>query len=654
MTTAVYFCRCGGIVSDRIDPEAVGAALAERPGIVYRVIDLACSEQGQEEMVAELAALRPDRVVVAACSPREHEETFRGVLARAGLNPFLMQMVNVREHVAWVTPDPAEATAKAITALRAAVARVAHHEPLEKREVEISTAVLVIGGGPAGLKAALTLAEAGRKVTVVEKGPILGGMPVLIEEIFPRLECGPCILEPFIAEALHGPHAENVTIRLMSDVTAVTGSFGNFNATIRTRPRYVDMDACIGCAECIAPCPASAPNPANCGLSDRKAMDFVFYGGLPNAPYLDMEACVRSRGEACTACRDACPIEGAVRLDDAVREETLTFGAVLVATGGGLGDVARLPHLGGGCLPGVVTSLEFERLLAGTGPTGGEVQVGGRAPASVAIVHCAGSLDPENTPYCSGVCCPAAFKYNLLLEHKLPEAAVTHYTRTVVLPGKAEHELYRKATARAATRLVPYAGPADIAVEAGEDGRPVVRRGSDAEAYDLVILMPPIVPGRDTAKLAGVLGIARDALGFFEEGHGVTQSVQSKVRGIFVAGACQAPTDIAGAMLRGSAAAAGVLAALVPGRRLELEVVQAHVDEARCSGCTSCVGVCPYRALSMTAAAEDGGSARARATVDPVLCVGCGTCVAGCPANAITGRHFTNEQVMAELEGALR
>jgi heterodisulfide reductase subunit A len=642
----VYFCRCGGLVSDRLDSEAIAQELSG-DAAYFRSVELACGDEGKQAITEDIQRERPDRVVIAACSPRDHEQTFRGVVAAAGMNPFLMQMANIREQAAWVTSDRAEATTKALQLIRGAVARVRLHQPLESREIEVSSDVLVVGGGPAGLRAALTLAEAGRRVVLVEKGPILGGVPVTVEDIFPTMECGPCVLEPLLAEALRGPHARQIELLLLSEVEATAGSFGNFLVKLRRSPRYVDVATCIGCNLCVEACPATGPNPVNAGLSQRHAMDFAFFGGLPSAPYLDPSACLRFQGQDCDRCRAACPIPGVVRLDD--REEIVErrVGAIVVAIGGALYDARHLAQLGYG-LPDVLTSLEFERVLASNGPTQGAIRLAdGRVPESVAIVHCAGSLDPAHKEYCSGICCLEAFKFNLLVGKKLPAARVTHYTRTVVTPGKQEAVLFRDAVSREGTRMVSYTVPDRLRVEPAEDGRKRVRLRSGSEVHDLVVLMPALVPSSGAARLAGILDLGLDRQGFFEELHGLVDVTRSRVRGIFVVGTCRAPVDLGRAMTEGASAAGLALASLVPGRMLELQAIHAVVDEERCSGCRVCLAVCPFKAISFD-------PERRRAAVDPALCTACGTCVAACPAAAMTGHHFTSQQIFAEIEGVLQ
>ena len=468
MKTAVYFCNCGTNISDKINPEQVQDAVKKKNGdVIFKTFGFLCSEEGKEFLRKDIIDNAVDAVVIPACSPRDHEKTFMNVLSAAGINPYMMQMVNIREQIAWVTEDPEKAAAKAVSYINAAISRVSLQEPLEKKEIDISPDAVVVGAGPAGLKAALSLAEAGRKVTVVEKSPTIGGLPVRYEEIFPNMECGPCMLEPIMGEVLHGDVSGNIEFLTLSEIEDVVGSYGNFTVKIRRSPRYVDTEKCIGCAECIAPCPVSFKNPFNCGMNDRKAIDFSFAGALPNVPYVNAGVCLRLKdinndnaaGKVknkdiegadvgpCRLCMDACPV-GEDVFNFGEKEEILerNAGSIILATGSALYDCSKIPSLGWSKISDVYDGIEFERILASNGPTEGNIRTsGGEEPQSFAIVHCVGSLDKNHKDYCSGICCEYAFKFNHIIRNKIPSAKIYHLYKEMVIPGKESGSLYRHA-----------------------------------------------------------------------------------------------------------------------------------------------------------------------------------------------------------------
>lgn len=653
MKIGVYFCECGSNISDKINYARVKESLAVLPyDLYFSFMDFYCSDEGKTVLEEDIREKKPDRVIVAACSPREHEATFMRVVAAAGMNPYLMQMVNLREQVAWVTADPGQATAKACRHIAAAVERVVRHEPLEKREIDVSPDVLVIGAGPAGLKAALTIAEAGRKVVIVEKSPAIGGLPVRFEEIFPNMECGPCMLEPIMGEVLHGELSANIELLTMTEVEEVVGSYGNFTVRLRQRPRFVDEHGCIGCAECIEPCPATAANPFNCNMSERKAISFPYAGALPNAPYIDGAVCVRFKGEECGKCLEACPMEGAIRFDDRERVLERTVGALVIATGSGLFDCGAIPGLGYGTLPDVYTSMEFERIFASNGPTDGSIVCAdGREPAAVAIIHCVGSLDRRHKDYCSGICCQYAFKFSHLLGERLPDAKVYHLYKEIAVAGKESARLYRHAKESPHATFLRYEDIDDISITGNGGSKLVAVKDSAGEGHrlsaDMVLLCPASVPAASSAEIAEVLELSRDGHGFFDELHGRTDSAQSKLKGVYLAGSCQGPGDIQKAMNQGAAAAGFIMAGLVPGRKLEIQPIVVSIDPDRCSGCRICGAVCPYKAVAFDAE-------RKVSAVNDVLCHGCGTCVSACPSGSARASHFTNEEILAEIEGVLR
>jgi heterodisulfide reductase subunit A len=651
MKIGVYFCNCGTNIKDKIDSEKVKSKMPS--DIYFETVDFACSEEGKKQIEESLKNNRIERMVISACSPREHENTFMGVLSNAGINPYLMQMVNVREQVAWVTEDKTKASDKTARYINAAIKRVMLHNPLDKREIDVCPDVVVIGAGPSGLKAALSIAESGRKVVVVEKSPVIGGMPVRYEELFPNMECGPCMLEPMMGEILHGEYANNIELLTLAEVEDVTGYYGNFTVKIKKSPRRIDIHQCIGCGECIEPCPVSTKNEFNYGLNERKAISFPFAGALPNAPFIDERACLKFKGQDCNACVEACPIgESPFAFDE--KEEIIerNVGAIILAIGSSLYDCRNIPNLGYGSLTDIYTSVEFERMAASNGPTNGEIRLSnGQSPKSVAIVHCVGSLDKRHKEYCSGICCSYAFKFNHIINKKLPDTKIHHLYKELVIPGKDEFSLYHHAQSSINSFFIRYRNIDDLEITPKGSKKVIRNKTLLAEAgsieADMVILCPAVIPAADSGKLGTMLEAARDRFGFFEELHGRMDSAQSKIRGIYLAGTCQSPMDIQKAMNQGMAAAGYVLSGLVAGRRLEISPIAAVIDSDRCSGCRVCVLVCPYKAISFDSEKEVS-------VVNDVLCQGCGTCVAACPSGAIKGNHFTNEEILAEIEEVLQ
>jgi heterodisulfide reductase subunit A len=643
LRTAVFLCDCGDIVSTKVDLDRLAAELGALDGVAsVERVPFACASDGQEAIAASLQKNRPDRVVVAACSPREHEATFRKVLEASGMNPYLLQMANIREQVAWVVDDREQARQKALAYVRAAVRRAERHVPLERSEIPASGDALVLGAGPAGLAAALNLAEAGRKVVLLERSPFLGGLPVRFEEVAPELECGACLMAPLLTQVLAN---ERIEVLTFANLTQLKGSVGNFIAVIEQRARHVDLRSCIGCAECIGPCPATVQNDFLFGVGRRKAMDFPFSGALPNAPFLDEKACVRSRGDDCHACQSACPVEGAIDLEATAQTLERAVGAVILATGARVLDAKADAGL---CEPGardVLSAREVEAMLLAQGPTSGQVRgASGQPPHRVAIVHCVGSLDPERCAHCSSVCCAEGFKLGELLAKKLPGVELTHLFKALNLSGKAGSGLWRKAQARAGTRLVPYR---QMKVRGLEGGGAQVDWDGQAETFDLVVLCEALAGADGGAELAEIVDAPLDAGGFFEELHGRTAPVQSKLRGVYLAGACRAPADIAQASAEGLAASGHLLAELVPGRSLIVEPLHPAVDPERCAGCRSCIRACTHRAIDFL-------EAEGRARIDPALCRGCGTCAATCPSACIEAPQFSRAQLAAEIDEVLR
>ena len=405
----VYVCECGPNIKDALDTAQVAAALREMSNVVTAVsFPLLCAKEGLELIQKDIKAHSLDRVVVAACSPKEHEQTFQKALEAAGLNPYLLQIANIREQCAWVCKDKQRATQKAISLTRGAVGRVVHHVPLDRQEIDCQTDVLVIGAGVAGVSTALSLAQNHRKVYLVEKSPCIGGHAALYEDLYPDRGCAACLLEPMLDEVLHH---EQIEVLTLSEVVQVLGQWGHFRVQVHKKARYIDESACIGCRACTDACPAETLNEFDEFLSKRRAVDFPYNEALPHIPWIDAENCLYFQEETCRACETACPF-GAIRFDQADELMTLEVGAIVVAVGFTLFSPRPPSRYGLGTVENVYTALEFERMLNSNGPTAGDIQLrDGNVPQKIAFIHCVGSRTPHSHAHCSGVCCAYLLKF---------------------------------------------------------------------------------------------------------------------------------------------------------------------------------------------------------------------------------------------------
>ncbi len=650
----VYVCHCGTNIAGVVDVEDVAQWALDELGDLGVVISkdnkFMCSSVGQELIQNDIKEHGLTRIVVGACSPHLHEKTFRTAAERGGLNPYLCEMASLREQVSWVHTDKARATQKSKAMIAGAVRRVIEHEPLEPIRVPIDETTLVVGGGIAGIQAALEIANTGHPVYLVEREPSIGGHMAQFDKTFPTLDCSACILTPRMSEV--GTHP-NITLLTWSEVENVEGYVGKFTATIRKKARYVDIEACNGCGICEEKCPVKVVDEEfEAGLGYRKAIYRPFAQAIPNFPVLDAPNCTYFDKGTCKACEKFCPTE-AIDFEQEDEVITIEVGNIILATGFDLFDARQIPQYGFGRLPNVFTSLEFERMCNAAGPTNGNIVMrdGITVPNTVGIVHCVGSRDMNYNNYCSAICCMQSLKFAHLV-HERTGAEIYNFYIDIRTPAKDYEEFYQRVLEEG-THFIrgKVAEVSDAARLTGEEGKLIVQVEDTLISeqrripLDMVILSSALEPRGDSNAVAKQFGISCSSNGWFTEKHPKLDPVATMTEGIFVAGCATGPKDIPATVVQGSAAAARVISYIEMGE-LALEPVRASVNSDKCSGCKICNGLCPFNAISFIEETEIS-------EINQALCQGCGTCVAACPAGAISGTGFSNEQVLAQIDGLL-
>ena len=649
-----YICHCGHNIAGVVDCAAVAQYIAKLPGVVVsRDYKYMCSDPGQELIQQDIREHQLNRVVVAACSPLLHEHTFREAVAAGGLNPFYFQMVNIREHDAWVHTDRAEATGKAKSLARAAVSRVRFHRALATTRVPINPDVLVVGGGIAGIHTALTVANSGKKVFLVERDPSIGGHMAKFDKTFPTLDCAACILTPKMSAVRSH---ENITLWTYSEVVKVEGYVGNYKVTVKRKPRYVNEELCAGCLECITACvfkEGKYPDEFNVGLSKRKPIYIPFAQAVPPVVVIDPERCLQVRTGKCKkTCLEACADRHAIDFSQKEELVEIKVGNIIVATGFKLFDVKRMPQYGYGRFPNVITAIELERLVNSSGPTSGEIVLrDGRPPKSVGIVLCVGSRDVKTNRWCSRTCCMHSMKLaQLVREHT--DADVTVFYMDIRAPGKGYEEFYDKSL-KEGIQFVRgrVAEVADWGMSPEEEGMMVIRVEDTLAGFvrripvDMVVLAAGMEPQADAPEVRRMFNMSCGTEGWFLEKHPKLAPVSTFTDGVFIAGCCQGPKDIPDSVAQAGAAAAEAMALIDKGY-IEQEPNTAYIAEADCSGCKSCLPLCPYTAITFD-------EAKQKAQINGALCKGCGTCVAACPSGSISQNLFEDAQIFSEIAGVM-
>lgn len=648
----VYICHCGTNIAGMVDVEEVARWSSERSTVaIARDYQFMCSSLGQDLIVEDIKKLGLTRIVVAACSPHMHERTFRAACERAGLNPYLMEMANIRELNSWATDNRLLATQKAKAQIKGAIERVLHHQPLEPLPVPIHPDTLIVGGGIAGITAALELANGGHHVYLVEREPSIGGHMAQWDKTFPTLDCAACILTPRMVEV--GQHP-NITLLTYSEVEAVEGYLGNFKVTVRKKARYVNEELCTGCAICEEKCPRKViDNVFDAGLGYRKAIYRPFPQAVPKYPIIDREHCTYYEKGKCKACQILCPA-GAIDFNQEDELKQVEVGNVILTTGYQTFDPYRIPQYGYGRLANVFTGVEFERMVNASGPTAGNIVLRDKVstPKSVAIVHCVGSRDENYNEYCSRVCCMYSLKFAHLVHERLPGAEIYNFYIDVRAAGKRYEEFYHRVMKEGANFIRGRVAEITDAARTLEEEDKLIVQVYDTLIgeqrripVDMVILSVGMEARSDARQLAQLFGLGCDASNFFIERHPKLDPVLTMVEGVFIAGACQGPMAIPETVAQAAAAAARVISLIGQGTVM-MEPVKAQITSEQCSGCRICNNLCPFSAIVFH---ED----QKVSEVLTALCQGCGTCVAACPSAAITGAHYTREQLMSQIEGLL-
>ena len=655
----VFVCWCGSNIAGTVDVQKVAEALAHEPGVVHSAnYQYMCSQAGQELIKDAIKEHKLTGIVVCSCSPRMHEATFRKTAQAAGINPYMVEIANIREQCSWIHKDMAEGTEKAIVLGRTAIAKVNLNAPLTPGESPVTKRALVIGGGIAGIQTALDIADAGFEVDIVEKKPTIGGKMAQIDKTFPTLDCAACILTPKMVDV-----AQNEKIRIFSysEVEAVKGFVGNFDVTIKKKARYVKEDVCTGCGLCTEKCPQKkVPNDFNLGMDNKRAIYIPFAQAVPKVATIDANYCTMLKTGKCGVCSKVCTAKAIdyTQKDEFIEEK---YGAIVVATGFNPISMDKFDEYAYSQSKDVITSLEYERLMNAAGPTAGKLlrPSDGKHPHKIVFVQCVGSrcssCAEKGKEYCSKICCMYTAKHAMLTRDKYPDTDVTVFYIDVRTPGKNFDEFYRRAVEDYGVHYIK-----GMVGKVSPEGDKLMVQGSDLIANkqikieaDLVVLAAAIEPDKSARPLATMLTASMDTNDFFTEAHPKLRPVESPTAGVFLSGCCQGPKDIPETVSQAGAAAAKVIGLLAKDKLTGNPCV-AHSDELMCNGCSTCERVCPYGAITYADKEFRGPNRttliRRVAQVNEAICQGCGCCTVACPSGAMDLKGFASKQIMAEVD----
>ena len=655
----VFVCWCGSNIAATVDVQKVSELLRNEPGVVISEnYQYMCSQAGQDMIKNAIHEHGLTGIVICSCSPRMHEATFRKTAAAAGINPYMVEIANVREQCSWVHKDIADATEKAVILGRAAIAKVNLNAPLVPGETPVTKRALVIGGGIAGIQTALDIADAGFEVDIVETKPTIGGKMAQLDKTFPTLDCAACILTPKMVDA-----GQNERIRIFSysEVCEVHGFVGDFSVKIKKRARYVDETKCTGCGLCTEKCPQKGiPNEFNLGMDTRRAIYIPFAQAVPKVATIDPMHCNMLKNGKCGVCAKLCSV-GAIdykQQDEFIEER---YGAIVAATGFNPIPMDKFDEFAYSQSKDVVTSLELERLMNAAGPTGGTLlrPSDGKHPHTIVFVQCVGSRCSADAgkgkEYCSKICCMYTAKHAMLIREKYPDTEVFVFYIDVRTPGKLFDEFYRRAVEEYGVHYIK-----GMVGKVSPEGDKLMVQASDLIenkqlhiAADMVVLAAAIEPDKSARPLATMLTASMDTNDFFTEAHPKLRPVESPTAGIFLSGACQGPKDIPETVAQAGAAASKVIGLLSKDKLVGNPCV-AHSDENMCTGCSLCERVCPYGAITYIdkefKMPDRTVQKRRIALVNDAVCQGCGACTVACPSGAMDLLGFSVQQIMAEVD----
>ncbi|MHA1264679.1 MAG: hydrogenase iron-sulfur subunit [Candidatus Helarchaeota archaeon] len=642
----IFLCACGTNIGAIIDLEKVKAYFRKIPE--YHVFDdlYLCSEAGLNKIRESLKDAKIDRAVIAACTPKLHQELFRRVISELGIDPNFVEIANIREQASWVhKSDPEGATKKVIDLVKMAIARVKEAKKLRKSLMSIEKSALVIGAGIAGIQASLTIADAGYKVYLVEKGASIGGHMAMYDKVFPTFDCAICILAPLMVEVSRHP---NIILLTNSEVKQVGGVKGNFQIKVVQHPRFIDEEKCVGsCIDiCSQNCPVEVPDEYNRGYATRKAIYLPFPQAIPYLAQIDPDTCI-----GCQVCEAMCPREA---IDFHQQKKSISFevGAIIAATGFQTLDPTPFEIFGYGEYENVLVSLEIERMLSPTGPTNGQIVIpsSGQIPKKVAFQLCVGSRNMQEMAhsYCSGICCMYTIKHAIEIARRNEETHIYIFYTDIRTPGKGYEEFYLKAQQMKNIHFIR--GRASEILEDPKTKQLTIRAEDtllceiiELSEIDLVILATAIEPSKNTMELANLLRISTNHDGFYQEEHPKLKPETASIPGIYIAGCIQGPKDIQTSILQAEAAAAKVIG-MIQQDKLEIDIFAPTINPDLCQRCLLCELSCDKNIIEIK---------KDQIKINELGCAGCGTCSAVCPNNAIDCDVFSNAQIEGQLQACL-